>query len=120
VDYVEIGKTIANLGLIPALGIALIIIWKQWWKMVGQLKTAYDNVIAQLNTKLVEKDAIIAAQNTKIEALGEKRLEEYRTLITDYRDTLEVTNGRDAELAVAQQATNRMLEALLNNRGGTP
>ena len=45
-------------------------------------------------------------------------LTDLKSLITDYRDTLEVTNGRDAELAGAQQTTNRLLETLLNNRGG--
>lgn len=106
-EWVEIGKTIANLGLIPALGIACVVLWRKWWAMVDKLVTKYDGLLAK-------KDKIIAELAEKNEKLGEKRLEEYRAMVNDYRDTLEETNRRDDALASATGANQRLLEQLLN------
>lgn len=116
-DWIEVGKTIANLGLIPALGVACIVIWRQWWLMVGELKTAYDAVIARLEGHVADKDKRIRELTQKVEDLGEKRLEEYRKVIVDYRNTLDETNRRDGELAGGQKVTTQLLQQLLS-RGG--
>ncbi len=105
-EWIEIGKTIANLGLIPALGIACVVLWRKWWAMVDQLATRYDGVIAR-------KDAVIAELRAANEALGEKRLEEYRAMVNDYRDTLEETNRRDDQLVAATKVNQRLLEQLV-------
>jgi len=109
---VEIGQLIAQLGLIPALGIALVVMWRKWWDMVGKLIEKYEEALER-------KDVVIAVLTAKNEALGEKRLEEYRGVINDYRDTLEETNRRDERLADGQAANQRLLEQLAA-RGGTP
>ncbi len=79
--------------------------------MVDKLVTNYDGVIAK-------KDAQIEALQARVDELGEKRLEEYRGVILDYRNALEETNRRDAELARGQQATHQMLQTLVNRGGG--
>jgi F0F1-type ATP synthase membrane subunit b/b' len=107
---VEIGQLIAQLGLIPALGIALVVMWRKWWDMVDKLVTKYEAVI-------VKKDKVIADLTEKNEVLGEKRLEEYREMVNDYRTTLEETNRRDEKLADAASTNQRLLETVISNQG---
>ena len=111
-EWIELSKTLAQLGLIPVLLIAIAVLWRKWWAMVDKLVTKYEAAI-------VKKDAVIAKQQATIDMLGEKRLEEYRSVITDYRDTLESTNARDAELSGAQKLTNGLLQQLLTRPGGS-
>lgn len=111
-EWIEFGKTIANLGLIPALGIACIVIWRKWWDMVDKLVTKYEAVIKK-------KDAEIEKLQARNDELGEKRIEEYRSVITDYRDTLQETNRRDDQLAAGQKANQRLLEALAGRPPGS-
>jgi len=110
-EWVEVGKIIANLGLIPALGIAAVIIWRKWWDMVDKLVTQYEGVIAKKDKKLEELQA-------RVDDLSEKRLGEYRAMVNDYRDTLEETNRRDERLADATAANHRLLETLVTNSMG--
>ena len=110
-EWLEISKTAAQLGLIPILIAAIIILWRKWWDMVDTLVTKYEGVI-------VTKDAVIADLTDKNEKLGEKRLEEYRLMVNDYRDALETTNGRDAELASGQKVGNALLQQLVAQRPG--
>jgi F0F1-type ATP synthase membrane subunit b/b' len=108
---IEIGQLIAQLGLIPALGIALVVMWRKWWAMVDKLVTKYEAVIEK-------KDKVIKDLTEKNEKLGEKRLEEYREMVNDYRTTLEETNRRDEKLADGQQANQRLLEAIAGRPAG--
>lgn len=110
-EWFEIGKTIANLGLIPALGIACVIIWRKWWDMVDKLVTKYEGVITK-------KDKVIEALQQRVDTLSEARLDEYRAVVNDYRDTLEETNRRDERLADATAANHRLLETLVANSMG--
>lgn len=110
---IEIGQLIAQLGLIPALGIALVVMWRKWWAMVDKLVAKYEAVIAK-------KDAVIADLTAKNEALGEKRIEEFRVIVNDYRDTLDETNRRDDKLADATKANHGLLQQILAKiLGGT-
>ena len=111
-DWIEIGKTIADLGLVPALGIACVVLWRKWWAMVDELVEKYEAIIAG-------KDAAIEVLQERNDQLGEKRLEEYRSMVNDYRDTAEETNRRDEQLATAVQSGNGLLQQLVaNNMGG--
>ena len=107
----EVVQQVANLGIIPLLILALWLVWKKWWAMVGIITEKYEKVIAK-------KDAAIAVLTQTNEDLGEKRLEEYRRIVSDYRDTLEETNKRDDELARASTTNQALLQQLLQQRGG--
>ena len=112
-EWLEISKTAAQLGLIPVLITAIIILWRKWWSMVDKLVTTYEAVIEK-------KDQKIEDLTDKNEKLGEKRLEEYRSMVNDYRDTLETTNARDAELASGQKVSTALLQQLVVQRPGGP
>lgn len=119
-EWVEFGKTIANLGLVPALGIACVVLWRKWWDMVDALVAKYEGVIARKDQQLAAKDGVIAQLQKANEALGEKRLDEYRAMNREYRNCLETTNTRDAELARGQHTNQRLLEALVARPGEAP
>ena len=110
-EWIELSKTLAQLGLVPVLMLAIVVMWRKWWGMVDALVTKYEGVITK-------KDAVIEKLQTANEALGEKRLEEYRVMVGDYRDMLETTNARDAELARGQGTNQRLLEQLVARPGG--
>ncbi len=104
----------ANLGIIPLLLVALGVVWKKWWAMVTAVTSKYETVIA-------EKDQAIALLTTANVILGEKRLEEYRKMVNDYRDTAEADHRGNDELLRGLAANQQLLQQLLtgsSRRGG--